>query len=133
MSITYVWFSFRGRINRKAYWLLYFLPVFLLNILSGVLDGVIGTMQMTEYGAYGLISLIVGIASLWPMLAAGTKRLHDRDKSGWWQLLYFVPFAGALFLFIYLGFLKGSDGANRFGPDPLEGSADWSAQTAAAE
>lgn len=133
MSIPYVWFSFRGRINRKAYWLLYFLPIIVLNVVASILDGVLGTLTVTEYGAYGLISLPVSIASFWPMLAAGAKRLHDREKSGWWQLLYFVPFLGALFLFVYLGFLKGTDGANRFGPDPLDQSADWSAQTAAAE
>ena len=133
MSITYVLFSFSGRINRKAYWLLYFLPILGVNIVASILDGVFGTLTVTEYGAYGLISLPVSLISIWPMLAAGTKRLHDRDKSGWWQLLYFLPFAGALFLFIYLGFLKGTDGANRFGPDPLEGSAELSAQTVAAE
>jgi uncharacterized membrane protein YhaH (DUF805 family) len=49
----------------------------------------------------------------------GIKRFHDRDKSGWWLLISLVPLIGPLWLLVELGFLQGSEGANRFGPDPL--------------
>jgi len=126
MSIGYVWFSFQGRINRSAFWLLYFLPVLGVSIFASVLDVVLGTMHQTAAGPIGIIGTAVGLLLLWPMIAAGAKRLHDRDRSGWWQLLYLVPIFGALFLFIYLGFLKGTEGPNSHGPDPL-GDSDWSA------
>ena len=31
---------------------------------------------------------------LWPILAVGSKRLHDRNKNGWWLLVFWLfPFA----------------------------------------
>ena len=125
MSLGYVWFSFDGRINRAAYWLWYFVPAVGLTIVAAILDQVAGTFYYLDPETpIGLIGLAVGIFLLWPMIAAGTKRLHDRNKSGWLQLIYLIPLFGAIFMFIYLGFLKGNAGDNRFGPDPL-GGADW--------
>ena len=58
-------------------------------------------------------------------LALGVKRLHDRDMSGWWTLISFVPFGGFILLVI-LGFLDGTQGPNRFGPSPkgIGGASD---------
>ena len=64
----------------------------------------------------GILTLIF----LWPSLAIYTKRWHDRDKSGWWSLIMFVPVVGALWFLIECGFLRGTDGPNRFGNDPLD-------------
>ena len=125
MSIGYVWFSFEGRINRAAYWLWYFLPVFVLNIVASILDGAVGAyFFITPETPLGIIGTVVGFFCLWPMIAAGAKRLHDRDKSGWYQLIYLIPIIGAIWAFIYLGLLKGTDGDNRFGPDPFA-ETDW--------
>jgi uncharacterized membrane protein YhaH (DUF805 family) len=84
--------------------------------------------------------LVIGI---WFLAATTIKRLHDRNKSGWWivpfcvapSLLYTllwldVPltvalivsalgFGLALWGFVELFCLKGSGGPNRFGPNPL--------------
>jgi hypothetical protein len=38
------------------------------------------------------------------------KRRHDRDKSGWWMAILFVPIIGAIWLFP-----AGTPGPNRFG------------------
>jgi len=46
------------------------------------------------------------------------KRFHDRDKSGWWVLILFVPILGFFWAIIDLGILEGSSGPNRFGSDP---------------
>ena len=51
------------------------------------------------------------------------KRFHDRDKSGWWVLLNLVPVIGWLWALIDNGFLRGTDGPNRFGENPLAGQA----------
>jgi uncharacterized membrane protein YhaH (DUF805 family) len=85
---------------------------------------------------------------LWVFLAVCVKRLHDRDKSGWWMMLFFVapglykqfedrlpdsyfllPAASAVFVFAIWGviemyFLRGTQRTNRFGPDPLAEDAD---------
>lgn len=47
------------------------------------------------------------------------KRWHDRDKSGWWVLINFIPCLGGIWALIELGFLPGTAGPNRFGPDPF--------------
>jgi uncharacterized membrane protein YhaH (DUF805 family) len=43
--------------------------------------------------------------SLWPLLAVGSKRLHDRNKNSWWLLVFWlVPFAlicGGLSLILF--------------------------------
>ncbi len=54
----------------------------------------------------------------WLIIAAYVKRFHDRDKSAWWLLVGFVPVLGPIWLLIELGFLRGTIGANRYGPDP---------------
>ena len=125
VSLGYVWFSFEGRISRSTYWLWYFLPVLIISISVSFVDTITGTFFfIAPEKPLGLISTVVSIFFLWPMIAAGAKRLHDRDQSGWYQLIYLIPIIGAIWAFIYLGLLKGTDGDNRFGPDPLA-STDW--------
>ena len=68
-----------------------------------------------------LISLLVKLALLWPGFAAGAKRCHDRNRSGWSQAVLLIPGVGAIWQLVELGFLKGTDGENRFGRDPLAG------------
>jgi uncharacterized membrane protein YhaH (DUF805 family) len=41
----------------------------------------------------------------------------------WLNLLLFALGIFAIYLLVVLGFLKGTDGANQYGPDPLGGSA----------
>ena len=53
--------------------------------------------------------------------AGQVKRWHDRDKSGWFVLVNFIPFIGTIWALVELGFLRGTMGPNRFGPDPLGG------------
>jgi uncharacterized membrane protein YhaH (DUF805 family) len=57
---------------------------------------------------------------LWISIVGGAKRCHDRDRSGWFQLIVLIPILGALWLLVELGFLRGTIGANRFGPDPWD-------------
>lgn len=58
---------------------------------------------------------------LWSSLALQVKRWHDRDKSAWWLLMNFVPFIGAIWVLVECGFLRGTEGQNSYGPDPLAG------------
>ncbi|OAF12642.1 hypothetical protein AYJ54_46165 [Bradyrhizobium centrolobii] len=87
----------------------------------------------------------------WIYLATATKRLHDRNRSGWWIVPFFIipslfdqfsdllpesdwvlPFAWAIHIPWLWGLaemfgLRGSLGSNRFGPDPLADIEDGSA------
>jgi uncharacterized membrane protein YhaH (DUF805 family) len=71
----------------------------------------------------GIISLIIYVAMIWPSVALGVKRFHDRNKSGWWVLISLVPVIGGLWYLIECGFLEGTKGPNQFGPDPLPAAA----------
>ena len=68
-----------------------------------------------------LLGLVYGTLAVfvWPMSALAAKRWHDRDKSGMYVFIYFLPFIGPLWTLIEPGFLSGTNGPNRFGPNPL--------------
>ena len=106
-------FHSRGRVNRSAYWLRYVLPVSIIlvvvSFLSAGVDAFLGSALI----------LICGILGSWISLAVAAKRYHDRDKSAWWILIALIPIIGSIWQIIELGFLKGTDGPNRFGSDPL--------------
>ena len=73
-------------------------------------------------GAVGnLIAIIVGLGVLYPSICIAIKRCHDRDKSGWWICILFIPLIGFIWWLVEFGFLQGTVGPNRFGADPLEG------------
>ena len=76
-----------------------------------------------QIGAYVVAAwlggIVVNLLLIWPALAVSVKRWHDRDKSGWWVLLNLLPVIGWLWALVDNGFLRGTDGPNRYGPDPL--------------
>ncbi|MBR0649753.1 DUF805 domain-containing protein [Roseomonas terrae] len=131
------WFSFQGRIRRKTWWLGYVLVSIAISVLGTVLDISFGFISLEDASpadgyAYqtqgvGPFSLLALIPLIWGGLAGQVKRWHDRDKSGWFVLINFIPLVGAIWSFIELGFLRGTPGPNRFGPDPLggAGAAQW--------
>jgi uncharacterized membrane protein YhaH (DUF805 family) len=49
---------------------------------------------------YWWFVLFLCLGTLLPSLAAATRRLHDTQRSGWWQLVGLVPLVG-LFVLIY--------------------------------
>ena len=64
-----------------------------------------------------VIAGFVALALLLPSIGMSVRRLHDIDRTGWWVLLAFTG-VGAILLIVWACF-KGTDGPNRFGPDPL--------------
>lgn len=114
MDYQQFYLSAQGRVNRKQWWLYLILPVFVVSLILSVVDGAIGTID-TESGL-GLLSGIWTLIILIPSILVHIKRFHDRDKSGWWVLIGLIPIIGGLWLLIELGFLKGTEGPNRFGP-----------------
>lgn len=84
------------------------------------------SLSMVGLGLY----LIYALAILVPSIAVTVRRLHDRDMSGWWylglSLAGLIPFIGfiASIGFLVLMFLPGTQGSNRFGPDPKDPYAE---------
>jgi uncharacterized membrane protein YhaH (DUF805 family) len=167
MDWTWFLFSFEGRINRAKYWLaglviacwmLFFVFIYLC---IAVPFGAPRTFNLNVNDIFSLIdpatwrpltradipsAIVHGIGTplfLWVFLATSVKRLHDRDKSGWWMVPFFVlpglyaqfadrlpdsyfwlPVAIAVFVLLAWGgvelyLLKGTRSSNLFGPNPL--------------
>ncbi|RKU27514.1 DUF805 domain-containing protein [Candidatus Poribacteria bacterium] len=109
MSFFAILFSFKGRVNRAKFWM--------VNLLLIVVVGI----MVLIYGEEGSVILFpFGILCFWAGLAITAKRWHDRNKSAWWILIELIPILGPIWAFVELGFCKGTDGPNRFGPDPLK-------------
>lgn len=111
MTLAQVYFSFNGRIGRQTYWLKGVLPILVLSIIFGIIEGATPT-----YSAYsGVPTALWRLLVIWPSLALTVKRWHDRNKSGWWVLIGLIPVVGLIWAFIETGFLKGTEGPNQFG------------------
>jgi uncharacterized membrane protein YhaH (DUF805 family) len=167
MDWTSFLFGFQGRINRARIWLgllaIFCWMIFVLMVAAslGALLGATGSFSLGVNDVFRLVDpetyrshapahlpiLVIKTAGsslfLWVYLAISVKRLHDRDKSAWWMVPFFVLpglynqfsdrhddsylviplglIAGVLCLWgaIEMYFLKGSRKTNRFGPNPL--------------
>ena len=91
-----------GRVGRRCFWLTHIICIALLVYFAAVDE---------RFFWCGFVVL------WWPLVANSIKRWHDRDKSGWWFLIVFVPFIGVAWAIIEKGFLPGTPGANRFGDE----------------
>ncbi len=167
MDWTWYLFRFDGRISRARMWLA--IPV-LFGVMTTVglaivaIHSLFGRAAPFEFGASDLFKLVdpdawrsltwsdlprlliklVGtVLLMWVYFALSIKRLHDRDKSGWWLVPFFavpglynqfaerlldspadLPLAIAvaglgLWGFVEMYGLNGSRKTNRFGADPL--------------
>ena len=94
--------EFNGRASRPEYWWFW-----LFSLLVGIATSVLG------HAASGLVSLLM----LLPSLAVAARRLHDTNRSGWWQLLWFIPVIGWIVLVIFV-VGEGTPGDNQFGSKP---------------
>lgn len=92
--------DFKGRASRPEYWWFYLFTL-LLSWGSLIID------------SSEIVSGIINLVFLLPALAAGTRRLHDTNRSGWWQLIAFT-IIGLIPLIIWLA-SKGDDQSNEFG------------------
>ena len=94
--------DFNGRAIRSEFW--WFI---LFCIVVGLVLGMLDTM-LFGYGSIGLFALVFQLGTIIPSLSVGARRLHDIGKSGWWQLLMFVPILGWILL-IYWFAQAGND------------------------
>jgi uncharacterized membrane protein YhaH (DUF805 family) len=135
----YLFTSFSGRINREPFW-----------IGFGILAAVeIATQWLAGQAESDALSTVLDLAFTYPEFALAVKRANDRDLTPWIVALFFagnvaldlftllngpldtsnpingiilIPFALlAVALIVELGFRRGTEGPNRFGPDPLAG------------
>lgn len=91
MKLQKILFSLEGRIGRRIYWLAILALIgalLVLTVAPFLLDSEDAAVFMVA-----LTSNFIWLLSLWPMVALGSKRLHDRNKNGWWLLVFWLlPF-----------------------------------------
>ena len=95
------------------------LLVFWFFVLFGTLGGIIAAIIDTMILGYpfeeeGPINLIFSVALIIPSISVTARRLHDINRSGWWQLLWFTIIGGILLIIWHA--TEGENKKNRFGP-----------------
>lgn len=104
-------FRCKGRSSRKEF-CIYSLFVWFYGLLVIKLD--------LKYGHEGIV-LLLGLILFFiyiPFFSLIVRRFHDVNSSGWYQLVFFIPFG--LILFFALFFYKGTPTANRYGETPSD-------------
>lgn len=102
--------DFKGRATRSEYW--YFVLFnFIVTVLLSMLDLAFGLYDIESN--IGVLSGLYSVVAILPGLAVGTRRLHDIDRSGWWQLMVFIPVIGTIVLAIM--FMLDSKEDNEYG------------------
>jgi uncharacterized membrane protein YhaH (DUF805 family) len=100
---------FKGRARRAEFW---WFVVFsaIISIILGLIDGYMGLYILPDVG---LLSTIYPLVAFLPSWGVMVRRFHDVDKRAWFCL---VPIYG----WIVLPCTAGTEGPNRFGPDPKQ-------------
>jgi uncharacterized membrane protein YhaH (DUF805 family) len=94
--------EFNGRASRPEFWW-FALACFLVAVVFNLLR-------------LELLGLLANLALLLPSLAVGSRRLHDIGKSGWFQLIWLIPFIGWAIMIYWL--VQPSVGPNEYGEGP---------------
>ena len=108
--------TFNGRAGLDEYWW-YILFLTLGNVIFISLDNFLGTTAGFMYQGNieiktSLFNGMFSLLTLIPSIAVATRRLHDVNKSGWWQLLILTIIG--IFPLIYWLLKKPIDEGNRF-------------------
>lgn len=86
--------DFTGRATRPEYWW-FFLFYMLMSAATSIVSNT--------------LSVLFALAMVVPSIAASTRRLHDTNRSGWWQLICLVPVVGIIVLIVFLAQESRSD------------------------
>ncbi len=99
--------TFAGRAPRAEFW---WFALFVTLVQVGL--SIASAQSQVAVYLYGLFSLVIFL----PYLSVFVRRLHDRDRSGWWYWLFLIPIVGAVILLVWLC-SRGTYGPNRFGAE----------------
>ena len=94
--------TFSGRSSRSQYWW-FFLFSIMAGLFFSILDFAILGVDATSTDPnepIGWFNLLWSLFLIIPSLALASRRLHDVNKSGWWQLLY-ITIIGIILLLIW--------------------------------
>ena len=105
--------DFSGRASRSEFWW-FELFLWIAMIVAAIID----TMMLGySFEDYGPIYIIYTVVTFLPAIAVGARRLHDINRSGWWQLIA-IPVIGIILLIIWWATV-GENKKNNHG-NPIE-------------
>ena len=108
-------------------------------------DDTITNVTIFDLYSLGIATTVFVVATVTGLASSGVRRLHDRGKTGYWLLLYYLlpsmmwKSAGVdavglaswllilgilIWAIVDLGVLRGDTGSNDFGPNPLAGNPE---------
>ena len=99
--------NFNGRASRSECWW-FFLFGFILQFIGTVWDAAMG-----DTSGNGVMYWISYAVVFLPSIAVGARRLHDVNKSGWWQLIA-ITIIGIIPLVIWMA-TEGAKKKNKYG------------------
>jgi uncharacterized membrane protein YhaH (DUF805 family) len=108
-SVLSQYVGFSGRASRSEYWIWWGFMV--------VVFVAIGAVALLFDSTGYIVASLVSLAVFLPNLAVTVRRLHDTGRSGFWLLVVFIPFIGALILLVSL-LLDSQSEPNKWGPLP---------------
>ncbi len=121
--------KFDGRATRPEFWWFYlfvvivsavgYIPFLIFTLIAGAAgDGsAIATLFLILAIIWVILWIVAYLGLIVPLLAVGSRRLHDRGQSGWLQLLLLVPCGNLVLLIFWL--LEGTPGDNAYGSKPV--------------
>lgn len=145
MNFGNLYNSFEGRIGRKQFWI-GFIPLVLVG--AGILFLSLYAVGEDNLWVFRLNKFIIMLIFMYPLMALGVKRLHDRGKHGYAVWIFFIPWflhqitnlleitgdpltlnsldlifisinlAITLWFLVDLGVMRGERNTNQYGPDP---------------
>ena len=134
VSVLKNWNNFSGRACRSEFWyfcLALFIASFLIAVIETILYATVeGFPTVLTYGIefrdkewqsvqnpIGPLTLIFNAIILFPYISVTSRRLQDRNFSGWWQLSYFT-IIGVFVIFVLL-MMPSKEDENKWGRNPL--------------
>lgn len=101
------YFTISGRASRSEFWW-FELFTLLGSIVFTVIDNFIFEI---DYGDTGILGSLFSLTILIPTITVTTRRLHDINRSGFWQIWWALIALGLAALFAFIGVLSGDLGA----------------------
>ena len=102
--------DFSGRALRSELW--WFV---LFGFLGGIITTIIDIMILGySIESYGPVNIIFSVVLILPGIAVTARRLHDVNRSGWWQLIE-LTIIGILLILVW-NITEGEKKKNIYGP-----------------